>query len=91
VNFFESLTIGQWKDLISALLGAAGTAILFNWSWALEPYERARWAGEGTAARLKAVTARNEARKRWQRLGLALLFLSFLAQIVGAFLPTRAG
>jgi hypothetical protein len=90
LNFFLSLTIGQWKDLLSAGLGAAGTAVLFNWSWALEPYEAARWAGEGTAARLKAVTTRNEARKRWQRLGLALLFLSFLAQIVGVFLPVRA-
>lgn len=95
MNFFvttlQGLTSGQWKDLISALLGAVGTGVLFKWSWALEPYDPPGFSSDGTAAHFAAITRRNWWRKHIQPVGLALLFFSFAAQLVGVLLPVMAG
>jgi hypothetical protein len=90
LNLFQtvqSLTVGQWKDLISAILGAVGTGFLFFGSYAYEPLSGAPFGGPILDAHNKKVRARNELRKRRQWFGLCPLCLSFVAQIVGVFLP----
>jgi hypothetical protein len=91
LTILQGLTNGQWKDLVSALLGAVGTGVLFGWSYAYEPYDLPTFSGPGTLDHIAGVRRRNWWRKRLQRFGLVLLFLSFIAQIVGVFLPVRVG
>lgn len=70
--------------LISAVIGAAGTAALFKGSFALEPLPGATWGGPILDAYNLDVIAKNKRRMIWQRSGLALLLTSFLMQGVGA-------
>jgi hypothetical protein len=86
LNFIQSLTIGQWKDLLSAVLGAAGTLLLFFGSYAYEPLGGAAFGGPIIEAHNAEVHARNNVRKFRQWAGLTLLFCSFVAQLVGVFL-----
>lgn len=86
----RGLTVGQWKDLISAVLGAAGTGFLFFGSYAYEPLAGSPFGGPILEKHNAEVRGGNDARNRRQWVGLALLCLSFVAQIVGVFLPAHS-
>ncbi len=76
----------HYVALFSAILGAAGTIVLFVGSYALEPHEGAVWGGPKVDEWNKARDARNATRVLRQRIGLALLCASFFAQGVAIFL-----
>ena len=73
--------------LASALFGIAGTALLFFYSYTIEPTDGAVFGSAEVDASNAAINAANAHRTRMQRIGFALLCISFVAQGVGAFLP----
>lgn len=79
------MTTAESLALLSALLGTAGTGVLFKGSFAFQPLEGATWGGpevDEANVRIKGANAR---RRLWQPVGLALLLSSFLVQGVAAF------
>ena len=80
------MTPAHWVGLLSAILGAAGTVILFFGSYSLEPREGAVWGGPEVDKWNAARDVRNAKRIRRQRIGLAFLLASFLAQGITVFL-----
>ena len=78
------MTLPQWVDLLSAILGAGGTVALFFGSWSYEPFEGAPFNSEMLSRSNDGVLARNRRRMAIQRLGLALLLLGFIGQAIGA-------
>ena len=80
------MTPAHYVALLSAILGAAGTVVLFNGSYALQPREGAPFGGPILDKANAQIDSMNAARLFKQRVGLALLCASFLAQGVAVFL-----
>lgn len=72
--------------LISAVLGATGTAVLFKGSFAFEPIPGMSWGGPDLAQYNLGIIANNKRRLNLQRAGLVLLLISFFVQGLGAVL-----
>ena len=72
--------------LLSAFLGFAGTIILFFNSWTLQPHAGAFLSGQGRLADNARTNVKNRRMVFWQRFGLVLLCLSFVAQGIAVFL-----
>lgn len=68
-------------QLVSAVVGLAGSLISAAFTFGLEPYPLAQCGGEDDVA---FVNARNKRRKIGQTCGLSLIALSFLLQIFSA-------
>jgi hypothetical protein len=81
------MTAVQCATLLSAILGAAGTAFLFFGSYTLQPFEGAPFGGPQINKANAEIAAKNKLRILRQRIGLALLSLSFVAQAGSVFLP----
>lgn len=78
------MTVPQWITLVSAILGAAGTLVLFQGSHALEAVQGSFFGSTTTDADAEATRVRNIKRMRIQRIGLCLILLSFVVQGLGA-------
>jgi hypothetical protein len=76
----------QYATLLSAILGVLGTIALFSSTYTLQPLEGAPFNGPILQSHNTRVVHKNAARLLWQRIGLGLLCLSFLAQAAIAFL-----
>ena len=74
----------QWVELASAVVGSAGTLILFFSSYALEPFSGGVFGSPAVTAENDRIRKSNRLRKRWQQVGLLLLLASFLLQVVAA-------
>jgi hypothetical protein len=83
------MSAGQLMTVISSVLGAVGTALLFFFSYTDTPSGLSFWGGDDSAQILKEVNAKNKRWKRNQRIGFGLLTLSFLVQIVSVFFPIK--
>jgi len=83
--------MAQLLNVIAYILGAIGTSLLFFFSYTAVPSGASFYSGRGSSTHFDAVRAKN---KRWtilQRIGFALLTLSFILQIVAAFVPADWG
>jgi hypothetical protein len=84
--------MAQLLNLIAYIIGAIGTALLFFFSYTAFPSGAGvGYVGRETHKHFEAVEKKN---KRWtlfQRIGFALLTLSFLLQIVAVFVPPSWG
>jgi hypothetical protein len=76
----------QIASLISALLGAAGTLVLFRGSYALEPFSGGIFGGPEINADNARIRRENKQREKMQKVGLVLLCASFVVQAAMAFL-----
>ncbi len=76
------MTAVQCTALLSALLGAFGTIVLFFNSYTLEPFEGGGFNSEAMQERNDQVKAKNKKRKFGQQIGLGLLCLSFVVQAI---------
>jgi hypothetical protein len=76
------LSADRWLNVAAAILGSLGAMILFKWSFGFEslPYYDDR---AGTIS--KALGLRNRRRQTMQRVGLALILISFVLQGVAQF------
>jgi hypothetical protein len=77
-----NLTPDRWLNVAAAILGSLGALILFKWSFAFEslPFYDDR---AGTIS--KPIGLRNRRRQTMQRVGLALILVSFILQGVAQF------
>ncbi|MFM0726218.1 hypothetical protein PQQ53_21350 [Paraburkholderia strydomiana] len=82
------MTPGQIVNLLSAANGAVGTIVLFVGSYAIQPLEGAVFNSPQVEKYNARIKCKNNARIVTQRVGLALLCLSFLFQAVAVFLPS---
>jgi len=84
--------MAQLLNVIAYVLGATGTALLFFYSYRLPPsiYNFFMSAVQSRHTSLQ-YDIRNRRLLRRQRLGFALLTISFLMLIVAAFIPTDWG
>ena len=80
------MNAAHWTALLSAVLGAAGTIILFFNSWTLQPHAGTFLSGPNRQADNARTNARNRRMVLWQKFGLVLLCLSFAAQGIAVFL-----
>jgi hypothetical protein len=80
------MTPAHYVALLSAILGAAGTIVLFSGSYALEPRAGAPFGGPMLDKGNADIDDRNAARLFKQRVGLGLLCASFCAQGIAVFL-----
>lgn len=74
----------QYEGLASAVLGAAGTIILFLSTYSIEPLEGGVFGSPEVYEGNNRVRAKNAKRLIWQRIGLGFLCGSFFVQIVMA-------
>ena len=65
----------------SALLGGAGTLILFFYSFSLQPYEGAVWGGPEVDKENSNIRRKNSRRIFMQKIGLSLICASFAVQL----------
>ena len=72
-------------QLASAVIGFAGTAMLFAFTHAERPYEGATWANDQTNARNDEIRRKNARDLRLQKLGFGLLCMSFGLQLGAIF------
>jgi hypothetical protein len=80
------MTSAQCTGLVSAILGATGTIILFFSSYALQPLEGGFFGSDELTECNNRIKAKNRRRHRWQRIGLGVLCLSFVVQAVASLL-----
>ncbi len=80
--------IGFICQVVSAVLGMIGTTLLFFFSYSFEPFSGGVLGSPQIAARNELVRASNLRRKRWQLIGLAILWSSFVVQVIAIFLST---
>lgn len=74
-------------NLVSAIFGMTGTIILFFSSYALEPFQGGVFGSKEVYDWNDRVRSRNRRRKIIQKMGLALLCLSFVVQFVAVLCP----
>lgn len=67
------LAPSQILNLLASILGIIGTAVLFNFSYSLEPSETAQFGDPDE----KYIEEKNKRRSIGQRVGIAFLFISF--------------
>jgi hypothetical protein len=79
------LDLGQLFTLFSALYGVSGTIVLFLGSFAYEPTPMGLQNSKTVFEDLRKLSDRNRIRKFQQRVGLALLLLSFVFEALSAF------
>jgi hypothetical protein len=72
--------------LVSAVLGAIGTIILFCSSYTLEPSVGAPFGGRILEEHNERIKTNNAMHQRWQSIGFGILCLSFIVQIASALL-----
>lgn len=82
-----NMTASRWVSLVSAVFGAVGAWLLFRGSFALAQGPSgygllATWQAEAGERR-----SRNRRRLLLQRMGLALILVSFALQGVAAVVP----
>lgn len=70
----------HFAQLVSAILGVAGTALLFFCSFADRPTEGAVFNSDPVRAANARITAQNIRDGRLRRIGFALLCMSFAIQ-----------
>ena len=80
------MTVVQGWTLVSAGLGLAGTIFLFLGTYGFQPFEGGVFGSPEIQAHNARVKAKNKTRKINQRIGLALLSLSFAVQAIAVFL-----
>jgi hypothetical protein len=81
----DAMTTPQCWAFVVAALGASGTAILFFSSYALESYPAGTFGSPEVQAYIDEVTHRNKRRAFYQKIGFAILTLSFITQFVSIF------
>lgn len=79
------MNAAQYVALLSASFGAVGTGFLYHGTYGFEPYKGAVYGGLEVQQINADIEAKNRSRKRSQRIGIALLFLSFILQAVTVF------
>ena len=82
------MTLAQCLVLLSASSGAIGTFILFQNTYAFEPFSGGTLGGpknDEWNARVRSETPR---RRLWLKVGLGFLGVSFIIQAGSAFLPS---
>ena len=79
--------LGRAVGLISALLGIAGSALLYLNSYAFFPYEGAAWGTPETEEYNRLTEIKNRRATAWQRVGFVLLCLAFAAQAFFVLMP----
>jgi hypothetical protein len=77
----------QLVVVLSAVLGIAGTVILFFGTYGLEPLEGGVFGSPEVQEWNERVKAKNAARVIRQRVGLGLICFSFVFQGAAVFLP----
>lgn len=81
------MTPSHYLVIVSAALGALGTATLFKGTWASEPFEGGGFNSNMLQNHNREVRGRNRRRTWYQRGGLAFLMLSFILQGIAAMVP----
>ena len=81
------MTLSQYMNVTSAVLGAGGTGSLFFGSWTSEPFEGGVLGSDALSHYNDGVRARNRRRLLAQRGGLVLLMIGFLLEGVAAVVP----
>jgi hypothetical protein len=79
------MNLERLTGLLAAIVGAAGTAILFFNSWAIQPLEGGVLGSPGLTEYNNRIRAKNDRRLMWQKVGLGLLLLSFILQAISLF------
>ncbi|MGX5875334.1 hypothetical protein [Burkholderia gladioli] len=77
------MTLTQAVNLASAAMGIAGTIAMYRGTFGLAPIAGFMYSSEAARATQEA----NRHRERLQRVGLALLMVSFALQGVAQFTP----
>ena len=77
----------HWVSLISSLLGAAGTALLFFFSHTDEPYQAGVFGSDAVTEFNERLKVKNKVWRKRQQIGFGLLCVSFLVQAAAAFMP----
>ena len=80
------MMIARVIALVSALLGIIGTGLLFFFSYTLAPDDGAVFGSQEVNAANEIVRLQNLRRTLMQRIGFALLCISFMAQAIEVFL-----
>jgi hypothetical protein len=80
------MTTVQVANLVSSLFGAAGTTLLFFFSYTYIPLGGGAWGGPTLDAANAKTSAKNVIWKRKQRVGFGLLCVSFVIQAAAVFL-----
>jgi hypothetical protein len=80
------LTPAQGAGLLSAILGALGTITLFFSSYAFQPLIGGVFGSPAITEDNNRIKEQNLRRSSWQKVGLAVLCLSFVVQAVACLL-----
>lgn len=80
------MTWAQRTGLVSAILGAIGTIIMFRYSYALQSLEGGVFGSPEITECNNRINAENRRRHSWQRIGLGVLCFSFFVQAVASVL-----
>jgi len=89
-NGGRALVIRSWSQLaalISALLGFAGSTLLYFNSYALFPYEGAVWGGSEVEDYNRRTRTKNRRSAMAQRIGIVFLCVAFATQAVSVIVP----
>jgi hypothetical protein len=78
------MTYTQCSGLISPILGTIGTAMMFFGSYTLQPLESGPFENNAVTECNNRIKVKNRRHHWWQRVGIALLCLSFVVQIIAA-------
>ena len=78
------MTCVQCIGLVSAILGAIGTIIMFFSCYAFEPLQGGVFGSDSVTECNNRIKAKNRRRYTWQRIGLGVLCLSFVVQAVAS-------
>jgi hypothetical protein len=81
-----NMTVVQSATLVSAGLGFSGTIFLFLGTYGFQPFEGGVFGSPEMQAHNARVRAKNKTKKINQRIGLALLSLSFAVQAIAVFI-----
>lgn len=78
--------VARLINLMGLLLGFVGTIIMARFSYSLQPFEGGSWGSPEVSTANEQIAAQNAMRARWQRRGMYILSLAFLAQAAAACL-----
>ncbi len=82
-------TLSFSLQFASAAFGCLGTVLLFSFSYSLEPFEGGVFGSDSINAHNERVRVKNLTKLRVQKIGFAILCLSFLAQFGALFVSTH--
>lgn len=83
--FMAKNMIALHFQIFSTLAGFIGTVLMFRYSYVLKPYEGAAFAESDTNEKNGRIRRENIRIQKMQKLGIALLSLSFISQGISYF------